>query len=339
MQQPTRTFTDKIFLLLKGMAMGTANKVPGVSGGIVAYVGGFYEEFIDSLRSINSRSLKMLANGYFLRFYGYINGRFLSLILLGELISYFTISKGLDVLLEYYPIHVWALFFGMIIGSIYYIGRSHERWNQRNIITLVIGIILGVGASLLDPATDNDNLMFVFFCGVISVSGMTIPGLSGSFILILLGNYVLLMVDAVNSLFDTIVYTLRGDLSWVNDAAHQELLLILAVFVAGSIVGLVLLSHILGWTMNHYKWETNAAILGFIGGSLGTVWPWKKEIYATDAVGNALIDANGDPILQNFSRYLPSLADVHTWAAIFWIAFGFLIVYLLDKYAGEKATD
>jgi uncharacterized membrane protein len=335
MQQPTRTFTDKIFLILKGMAMGTANKVPGVSGGIVAYVAGFYEEFIQSLRQINSKTLGYLARGKFAKFYVAINGRFLFLIILGELISYFTISKGLDVLLAFFPIMVWALFFGMIIGSIYYIGRA-QKWNQRNLMILAVGTALGVATSLLDPATDNENLLFVFFCGMVSVSGMTIPGLSGSFILILLGNYVLLMVDAVNSLFNTVVFTLQGNFSWLEDSEHMRLLGILGVFVLGSFVGLVLLSHILGWTMRHYKWETNAAILGFITGSLGTVWPWKKEIFATDSFGGALFDANGDAILLNYQRYWPSLTDLHTWLALFWIAFGFLIVFLLDRYAGES---
>ena len=198
-----RSFSDKLWLVLKGLAMGAANKVPGVSGGVVAFVAGFYEEFIYSLQKINRKAFALLINGRFQSFYSYINGRFLGLLILGMIISYFSVSKLLDYLIEHYELYVWSSFFGMIIGSIYYISKDFKDWNTKTVIALIIGISIGIGISFLDPATQNDNLWFVFFCGIISVSGMTLPGLSGSFILILLGNYVLLLVDSVNALFDT----------------------------------------------------------------------------------------------------------------------------------------
>ena len=201
--QSTRTFTDKLFLILKGLGMGAANKVPGVSGGVVAFVAGFYEEFIYSLQKVNGKAFKLLINGRFKSFFYYINGRFLSLLFFGMIVSYFSVSKILDYLIEHYELFVWSVFFGMIIGSIYYINKDFKDWNSKTLLVLVIGIIIGVGISFLDPAKENDNLWFVFFCGIISVSGMTLPGFSGSFILILLGNYVLLLVDSVNALFDT----------------------------------------------------------------------------------------------------------------------------------------
>ena len=201
--QSTRTFTDKLFLILKGLGMGAANKVPGVSGGVVAFVAGFYEEFIYSLQKVNGKAFKLLINGRFKSFFYYINGRFLSLLFFGMIVSYFSVSKILDYLIEHYELFVWRVFFGMIIGSIYYINKDFKDWNSKTLLVLVIGIIIGVGISFLDPAKENDNLWFVFFCGIISVSGMTLPGFSGSFILILLGNYVLLLVDSVNALFDT----------------------------------------------------------------------------------------------------------------------------------------
>ena len=201
--QSTRTFKDKIFLILKGLGMGAANKVPGVSGGVVAFVAGFYEEFIYSLQKVNGKAFKLLINGRFKSFFQYINGRFLSLLFLGMVVSYFSVSKILDYLITHYELYVWSVFFGMIVGSIYYISKDFKDWNYKTYISLVIGIVLGLGISFLDPATENDNLLFVFFCGIISVSGMTLPGFSGSFILILLGNYVLLLVDSVNALYDT----------------------------------------------------------------------------------------------------------------------------------------
>ena len=193
--QSTRTFKDKIFLILKGLGMGAANKVPGVSGGVVAFVAGFYEEFIYSLQKVNGKAFKLLINGRFKSFFQYINGRFLSLLFLGMVVSYFSVSKILDYLITHYELYVWSVFFGMIVGSIYYISKDFKDWNYKTYISLVIGIVLGLGISFLDPATENDNLLFVFFCGIISVSGMTLPGFSGSFILILLGNYVFLLVD------------------------------------------------------------------------------------------------------------------------------------------------
>ncbi len=231
--QSTRTFSDKLFLVIKGLAMGAANKVPGVSGGVVAFVAGFYEEFIYSLKHVNKNAFKLLIGGRFKSFFRYINGKFLSLLFLGMIVSYFSVSKILDFFLSHYELFVWSLFFGMILGSIYYINKDFKDWNYKSIISLSIGIILGVGISFLNPAKENDNLFFVFFCGIISVSGMTLPGFSGSFILILLGNYVLLLVDSVNSLYDTFAELIIGDFSFVNSAPRIRLLKVLAAFTLG----------------------------------------------------------------------------------------------------------
>ncbi len=336
MRQPTRSLSDKFFLVLKGMAMGTANKVPGISGGIVAYVAGFYEEFIYSFQKLNLKALKLLAAGRFRSFGYYINGRFLGLLLLGELISYFTVSLGFDILISYYPILVWAAFFGMILGSIYYLSRNYDNWTRRNVGLLCVGAAIGIGTSLLDPAQDNTNLVFVFFCGMVSVTGMTLPGLSGSYILILLGNYVLLLVDSINAFLKTIVQSLQGDFTWWNDPLHMDLLVILVVFVFGSIAGLISLSHLLGWTLKHYRDETNATIIGFITGSLGVVWPWKEETYKLNSAGDLAFDVTGNRIVENYERYWPSITDSQTWIAIVIIGVGFVIVYLLDHYGNQK---
>ncbi len=337
MRQPTRSLSDKFFLVIKGIAMGTANKVPGVSGGVVAYVAGFYEEFIYSFQKLNLKAFKLLIDGRFRVFWDYVNARFLALLLFGEVISYFTVSKGLDLLIKNYPILVWSAFFGMILGSIYYISREYDAWTRRNIAILALGTAIGIGTSLLDPATDNANLFFVFFCGIVSISGMTLPGLSGSFILILLGNYVLLLVDSINAFFDTMVAVLQWDFSWWNDPVHMNLMTILGVFLLGSFVGLISLSHLLGWTFKHYRNETNAMIIGFITGSLGVVWPWKKEVFKTSETGSMVLDQSGNPILENYIRFWPEINSTHTWIAIGLIAVGFAIVYIIDRY-GQQAN-
>ncbi|MDN3594739.1 DUF368 domain-containing protein [Zunongwangia endophytica] len=330
--QQTRTLTDKFFLILKGLAMGAANKVPGVSGGVVAFVAGFYEEFIYSLQKINLKAGKLLIAGRFRSFYHYINGKFLGLLILGMLISYFSVSKLLDYLIVHYELYVWSAFFGMIIGSIYYISKDFDEWSRRSILFVMLGIFLGVAISMLEPAKQNDNLWFVFFCGMIGVSGMTLPGLSGSFILILLGNYVLLLVDSVNALYDTLADIISLDFSFVSDEARMHLLQVMITFAAGSLAGLVSLSHLLGYVLKKYKKDTFATIIGFITGSLGVVWPWKDKIYKVNKNGNFLKDSHGDKIVDNYNRYLPDFEHLDTYIAMFFILVGIFIVLGLALY-------
>lgn len=335
--QSTRTLKDRIFLIIKGLAMGAANKVPGVSGGVVAFVAGFYEEFIYSLQKINRKAFLLLINGRYKSFFYYINGKFLSLLFFGMVVSYFSVSKVLDYFIENYELYVWSLFFGMILGSIYYINKEFEDWNRSTLITLILGVIVGISISFLDPATENDNLIFVFFCGMISVSGMTLPGFSGSFILILLGNYVLLLVDSVNALYDTIYNILGGDFSFINDPLRIRLLKVLAVFTLGSIAGLVTFSHILSYILKRHKSKTIATIIGFIVGSLGVVWPWKKTIYKTTSDGNYMKDSLGQRIIENYERYMPEL-NIETYLAILYIVLGILVVLGLEWY-GQKTRQ
>ena len=327
--------TNPFLLTLKGVVMGAANKVPGVSGGIVAFVMGFYEEFIYSLQKFNIKALKLIFSGRFNSFYNYVNGRFLTLLFLGMIISYFSVSKLLDYLIERHELYVWSVFFGMIVGSIYYIYNDFKSWNTKTIVMAFLGILVGLSISFLNPATQNDNLWFVFLCGMISVTGMALPGFSGSFILILLGNYVLLLVDSVNVLFDTFVFMFSGDFSFISDPKHLRLLKVLLVFTLGSVVGLVSLSHLLSYILKHYKFKTLALIMGFITGSLGVVWPWKEALYRQDSFGNFITDTNGEQIIENYQRYLPEM-NTHTIYALLFIIFGAAIVLGLEWYGNKR---
>ena len=326
---------NPFLLTLKGVVMGAANKVPGVSGGIVAFVMGFYEEFIYSLQKFNIKALKLIFSGRFNSFYNYINGRFLTLLFLGMIISYFSVSRLLDYLIERHELYVWSVFFGMIVGSIYYIYKDFKSWNTKTIVMAFLGILVGLSISFLNPATQNDNLWFVFLCGMISVTGMALPGFSGSFILILLGNYVLLLVDSVNVLFDTFVFMFSGDFSFISDPQHLRLLKVLLVFTLGSVVGLVSLSHLLSYILKHYKFKTLALIMGFITGSLGVVWPWKEALYRQDSFGNFITDTNGEQIIENYQRYLPEM-NTQTIYALLFIIFGAAIVLGLEWYGNKR---
>ena len=273
-------------------------------------------------------------NGRFKSFYNYINGRFLGLLFFGMVVSYFSVSKLLDYFLKYYELYVWCLFFGMIIGSIYYINKDFKDWNYKTLSALIIGILIGIGISFLDPAKENNNLWFVFFCGIISVSGMTLPGFSGSFILILLGNYVLLLVDSVNALYDSFADILRGDFDFIYNSQRIEMLKVLTVFTLGSITGLVTFSHILSYILKHYKSITISSIIGFIIGSLGVVWPWKNTIYKMSEDGHFIYDSTGEKVVQNYVRFLPEI-NSETFIAIIYIIIGILIVLALEWY-GQK---
>lgn len=334
-----RSFSDKVWLVLKGLGMGAANKVPGVSGGVVAFVAGFYEEFIYSLQKVNKKAFKLLLNGRYKSFYRYINGQFLFLLILGMVISYFSVSKLLDYLIVHYELYVWSAFFGMIIGSIYFIAKDFGHWNRKYLAFLLSGIIIGVAISFLEPAKENTNLFFVFFCGIISVSGMTLPGLSGSFILILFGNYVLLLVDSVNALFDTFADIFQLDFSWIHNVERIELLKILVVFSLGSLVGLVSLSHLLAYVLKRFKFAAYAVIIGFIAGSLGVVWPWKEVVYKTNALGEKILDIKGRYIIKSYNRTLPQDFGSETILAIAFIILGILIVLSLDWYDNYKRKE
>ena len=194
---------------------------------------------------------------------------------------------------------------------------------------------MGLSISFLNPATQNDHLWFVFLCGIISVTGMALPGFSGSFILILLGNYVLLLVDSVNVLFDTFVYLFSGDFSFMSDPNHIRLLKVLLVFTLGSIVGLVSLSHLLSYILKRYKNRTLALIMGFITGSLGVVWPWKETLFKQNEFGALLMDSSGQPIIENYQRYMPEF-NSQTMYALLLIIFGAAIVLGLDWYGKKR---
>jgi len=295
--------------------MGTANKVPGVSGGLVAIAIGFYEELVFSLKKIDKKALQFLFSGKLTKFYSHINGQFLILILLGIVISYFSTSKLLDFLLERYEIYVWSLFFGLVIGTIYHLKKKIYGWTRESIIILLLGIIIGIGISIMNPASENDNLIFVFVCGIISVSGMILPGLSGSFILILMGNYVLLLVDSVNALYDSIFEMINGDYSFVDNIDRINKLKIISVFAAGSMAGLILLSNILSFFLRKYDQLCYSIIIGFILGSLGVIWPWKNNIVESGKI----------------ERYIPEL-NQETFIGVLFILIGIIFVLILSKY-------
>jgi uncharacterized membrane protein len=329
---------EKLIIVLKGVALGVANKVPGISGGLVAFVLGFYEEFIDSLQKFNVEGVKLIKQGEFKIFYRHINGQFLGLLLFGMIVSYFSVSRILDYLLNHYEIYVWSLFFGLIIGSLLFIYRRVESLKLETFFWTLLGFIFGLSLSLITPAGQNENLFFVFICGIVSVVGMTLPGFSGSFILMLMGNYVLLLVDSVNALYITLSNLFLGKFEILTDPYLCKMLKILLVFSFGSLVGLILFSNILKFVLKKYKNKTLSIIMGFIAGSLGVVWPWKNKIYKSNPNGEFIIDSFNNKQIIDYNHYLPNLST-ETYLGIVYILLGIIIVFIIDNSEETKKSS
>ena len=326
---------NMLVLFLKGIAMGAANKIPGVSGGFIAFILGFYEKLIHSLKNINYNAFSKLFKEGIKSFSDYINGSFLIFIFLGVVFSYFSVSLLLDYLLDNYETELFGVFFGLILGSLLIIANDEKEFNYKTIIALSVGFSLGLAISFLKILPENDNLLFVFFCGIISVSGMTIPGLSGSFLLIILGNYSLLLVDAVNSIYYTVKDIIQLNFDFLNDTERIHLLKIILVFTLGSVTGLVLFSNLLSYLLNKHKQITNFLIIGFITGSLRTIWPWKTKFFDTLENGEKIYNSAGNPIIKDYEFFIPNFNLIGTWLVLLFIFLGILLVVFLGKY-GEK---
>ena len=336
MSQSNSFYSKDLILVLKGIAMGAANKVPGVSGGIVAFVAGFYEELIYSLQKINLKALSILIRRGWSSFYQYINGRFLVLLFSGVIISYFSVSLILDYLIKNFEMQVMGVFFGMIIASVYFVYFQLEKWNLKRFLFFFIGLSIGLVIMLSKPTAENDSLLFVLFCGIISVSGMTLPGLSGSFLLLLLGNYTLLLVDAVNAIYYTLTDLIRLNFEFIEDHSRMKLLQLAVIFTVGSIAGLIMFSNVLSFVLKKFKQVTLATIIGFITGSLGVIWPWRNEVFVKDNAGEVLYNSVGNPIIEYYDYYLPDFLNTDFWFITLFIILGILIVSLLEKYGVQK---
>ena len=323
-----RNTSDFIYLFIKALLMGTANKLPGISGGLVALITGFYHEMIESLKDLNLKSILIILKGDFKKFNSYYNGLFLLTILSGIIVSYFTTSRLLDFFFKQSELYVWSIFYGMIIASLIILVLNNKFWNLKSVLFIIFGFSIGFLLSISNPVSESQNLFFIFFCGFISICGMIVPGISGSFLLILLGNYKLLLVDSVNALFNSLSNIIILNSSFQHDF---NLLKILIVFALGSLIGLIILSSLLSFLIKKYNDTINQLIIGFVSGSLLILWPWKKisNNFEKESLYDSLI-----PI--DYLRYLPDFKETSTYIAFLWIIIGLFIVLYLEKYASRS---
>ena len=303
-----RRFLDYLIISFKGIAMGAADAVPGVSGGTIAFISGIYEELINTISNVNKSLFKTLLNKGFKVFWKQLNGDFLVALLLGIVLSFVSFMKLAKYLLEHHPILIWSFFFGLILASIFFVGKQITKWNLATLLALLIGTALAFYISKLPSMATNESSWFLFLAGAIAICAMILPGISGAFILVVLGAY-----------------------KSLSDAIDQWDFKKLMVFICGAIVGLLSFSHILKWLFKHYHNITLALLTGFIIGSLNTVWPWKNTVsWHTNSKGKIV------PFLQESISPFNFEGNNQLLFAIILLILGFLTIFILEKIGSKK---
>lgn len=312
-------------IFTKGMAMGAADVVPGVSGGTIAFIAGIYEELINSIKSIDHRALQVLFKQGIKPFWKHINGNFLFTLFFGILVSIASLAKAITYFLENKPVLIWSFFFGLIVASVLFIGKQIKKWDAGVIAALVSGTAIAYYVTIAAPSSMPDGLIYVFFAGSIAICAMILPGISGSFILLLLGAYATVL-GSISGMIDSLK---ASDMANVISNGTT-----LAVFATGCLLGLLTFSHALSWMFRKAHNVTIALLTGFMIGSLNKVWPWKEVIeWRINSHGEQVpfLDRNVLPNTYEAINREPSQIGMAIGMAII----GFAVVYLLERL-GEK---
>ena len=310
-----RSLIDYLIISLKGMAMGAADVVPGVSGGTIAFISGIYEELIESLNNINSSIFKELRSKGIKRSWEKLNGPFLLALMSGVLISIFSLAKGVEWLLEYHPILLWAFFFGLVAASIVYISKQIKTtlWDIAGLkvfLAITIGGSIAYFITILNPIESSDSNLFLFFAGALAICAMILPGISGAFILVIIGAY-----------------------SPVLEAISNRDIKTILIIGTGAIVGLLSFSKLLRWLFKSYNQLTLAVLTGFMIGSLNKIWPWKVAL--TYRINSKGIEV---PLKEESISPFNYVGDAQFLQAIGLMLFGFFIILFLEKIGNKTNT-
>ncbi|XOV91986.1 MAG: DUF368 domain-containing protein [Bacteroidota bacterium] len=292
---------------LKGLAMGAANVIPGVSGGTIAFITGIYQKLIDALKSFDLVSLRLLISGKIKEFVLKTDLYFLIAIFLGIGISILSLARVLEYAFLNYEILTLAFFFGLIVASIPGVGKQVSSYNIPNVVALIIGVAIAAGIAFLPPAESNASFLYLLICGGVAICSMILPGLSGSYVLLLMGNYVLVM-QAISTLNFSIILPMA----------------------LGCLLGLVLFSRLLSFLFKNYQDLTISILTGFVAGSLAIIWPWKETQY--------LVLESGKQKPTGYDWYFPELTVDFVYAVILMVI-GFLLVWLMERYANKVQTN
>ncbi len=288
--------------------MGAADVVPGVSGGTVAFITGIYERLLNAIKSVTPSTFQLLLKEGVGAAWAKIDGTFLVILLSGIATSLFTLAKGLSWALEAYPQLIWSFFFGLVIASTWFVGKSVSKWNITTIASLIVGTAIAYIITILAPTEATTAYWMVFLSGAIAICAMILPGISGSFILLLMGMY-----------------------AHVLGALNDRNILFLAIFASGCLIGILLFSHVLSWTFKHYYAPTLALLTGFMIGSLNKVWPWQN-------VTQTRIDSHGEEVPMLTQNVFPSgyEGDPMVVYCLLLLVLGFLMVFILEKIGSSK---
>lgn len=303
-----RRFIDYLVISLKGIAMGAADAVPGVSGGTIAFISGIYEELINTISNVNISLFKTLFKSGFKSFWKQLNGNFLLALLSGIIVSFVSFMRLAKYLIENEPVLIWSFFFGLIIASIYFVGKQVTKWNLKVFIGLLFGTFSAFYISMLPSMASNENTYFLFFAGALAICAMILPGISGSFILVILGAY-----------------------KTLSDALHDFDIKKIVFFVSGALIGILSFSHLLKWLFKHYHNLTLSILTGFIFGSLNKVWPWKETLtwhINSKGIKTPLTDQSVSPFSYD--------GDHHLFLAIILMIVGFLTIFILEKIGSKQ---
>ena len=307
--EKVRILSDYFILFLKGIAMGAADVVPGVSGGTIAFVAGIYEELIDSINRIGLHAFQVLRKEGFLAAWKYVNGNFFLALLSGIFLSILSLAKIISYLIENKPILVWSFFLGLVLASVLYVGKQVKKWNIQIVMGLLVGAVAAYFITLLPPQSANLSYVYIFFSEALAICAMILPGISGSFILLLLGVY-----------------------KPTLDALHDKNLVFLFFLATGAIVGILSFAKILKWLFDHYENITLAVLTGFIVGSLNKIWPWKEVVKSEVIKGKTIVlqDMSISPF--NYS------GDNQLLAAALLFTLGFIVIVVLEVLANKKTS-
>ncbi|MEM6735888.1 MAG: DUF368 domain-containing protein [Bacteroidota bacterium] len=305
---------NRLLLFLKGIAIGSANVIPGVSGGTIAFITGVYDLLIESLKSFDLYAVNLLLKLKLKSFAQHINLSFLLILMLGVAFSLVTFGRVLKYLMDLGETQeqwVWAFFFGLIIASVYYVGKQINKWKISVFVSGILGLFIAIGLASLKPAQENDSIFYLMLCGAVAMSSMLLPGLSGSFVLILLGNYKLIMLEAI---------------------PERNIKIIIAVGL-GAVAGFIVLSRMISFLLKNHESKTIGGLTGFVLGSLVIIWPWKEKIYLKNENGEYLLK-EGEKIVEGYDWFFPAIGN-SLFISMVLMVFGAALVTLVE-YLGNK---
>jgi putative membrane protein len=305
-----RTSSSYIWLFLKGVAMGAADVVPGVSGGTIAFISGIYEELINSINQFIPAVTRTLRKEGLKAFWSAANANFLLAVFCGIAFSVITLSQLISWLLSNHPVLVWSFFFGLVLASIYFVGREIKSRSATIWVMGILGVLMAYGVLQLPVSENADGLPFLFLSGALAICAMILPGISGAFILVLLGSY-----------------------KTILDAVHERNIQILAITFLGAVFGLLSFARLLKWMFKRYKQATLALLTGFILGSLPKIWPW-KEVLETRTFGDKILTVKELNVLPWSYSGNPQL-----WGAIALAVVGFSLIFILEGIASRQNSS